>query len=113
MNFAVALHGVGDDKGGEAPLWKVITDRPLASEAYEELYAIYQNAKNRAGQGVLNVWLTADPDSVAARQLELARPSSSDASPMQSTFTSNCCRDMMPIRLCSVASNSFLAKPGD
>ena len=71
MNFAAALHGIGDDKGAQALLWKVVTDRPLAAEAYEELYAIYQKREeSERARGVLNVWLTADPDSVAAQQLE-------------------------------------------
>jgi Tfp pilus assembly protein PilF len=71
MNFAAALHGIGDDKGAQALLWKVVTDRPQASEAYGELYAIYQKREEpERATGVLNVWLTADPDSVAAQQLQ-------------------------------------------
>ena len=53
-------------------LWKVISDRPLASEAYEELYDIYQKRQEpERARGVLNVWLTADPDSVAAQQIQV------------------------------------------
>lgn len=72
MNFAVALHGIGDDTGAQSLLWKVISDRPLASEAYEELYAIYQKRQEpQRARGVLNVWLTADPDSVAAQEIQV------------------------------------------
>lgn len=72
MNFAVALHGIGDDTGAQSLLWKVVSDRPLASEAYEELYDIYQKRQEpERAQGVLNVWLTADPDSIAAQQIQV------------------------------------------
>lgn len=72
MNFAVALHGIGDDTGAQSLLWKVVSDRPLASEAYEELYAIYQKRQEpERARGVLTVWLTADPSSVAAQQVQV------------------------------------------
>jgi tetratricopeptide (TPR) repeat protein len=71
MNFAAALHGIGDDQGAQSLLWKVISDRPLATDAYEELYAIYQKREEpERAKGVMTVWLSADPDSIAAQQLQ-------------------------------------------
>lgn len=70
MNFAVSLHGIGDDTGAQSLLWKVVSDRPLAAQAYEELYAIYQKQQQpERARGVLKVWLTADPNSVAAQEI--------------------------------------------
>ena len=71
MNFAAALHATGDEQGAQALLWKVVSDRPLAAEAYEELYAIYQKRdETQRARGVLTVWLSADPDSAAAQRLQ-------------------------------------------
>lgn len=71
QNFAVALHGIGDDRGAEGLLWRVISDHPLAADAYEALYAIYQKRQEaERAKGVLSVWLSADPDSIPARQMQ-------------------------------------------
>ena len=71
QNFAVALHGTGDDRGAEALLWRVISDHPLAADAYEALYAIYQKRQEpERAKGALSVWLSVDPDSISAGQLQ-------------------------------------------
>ncbi|HEY2588734.1 MAG TPA: hypothetical protein VGI81_23530, partial [Tepidisphaeraceae bacterium] len=70
LGFAAALHAAGDEQGAQSLLWKVVTDRPLSAEAYEELYAIDQKLQEpQRARGVLTVWLTADPDSVPAQRL--------------------------------------------
>lgn len=71
MNFAAALHAMGDEQGAQSLLWKVVTDHPLIGEAYEELYAIDLKLEEpQRAKGVLTVWLTADPDSAAAQRLQ-------------------------------------------
>jgi len=71
LNFAAALHAVGDEKSAAALLWKVIRERPLVEQSYVELYALYDKQSDREqAQAVLTAWLTADPESAAAHQLE-------------------------------------------
>jgi tetratricopeptide (TPR) repeat protein len=70
LNFAAALHGIGDIAGAQSLLWKVIENRRLADYAYTLLYSIYkqQNQPDEAAR-VLAVWLAADPDNATAGRL--------------------------------------------
>jgi predicted Zn-dependent protease len=71
MNFAAALHASGDERGAQSLLWKLVSDRPLAADAYEELYAIDQKLEEpQRARGVLAVWLAADPDAIGAHRLQ-------------------------------------------
>jgi tetratricopeptide (TPR) repeat protein len=72
LNFAAALHAVGDDAGAESLLWDVIGNHRLAADAYTELYAIYEKANQPdEASRVLEVWLAADPDNTMAGRLKV------------------------------------------
>jgi predicted Zn-dependent protease len=71
LNFAAALHALGNDDGAQTLLWKLIGDRPFCQDAYVQLYDVYETRKDAQGAGkVLATWLTADPESAAARRAE-------------------------------------------
>ena len=71
LNFAGALYAGGDADNAESLLWKVMSDHPMAGEAYLELYAIYQKQGNAdQAHRVISAWLSADPDNPSARRLQ-------------------------------------------
>lgn len=71
LNFAAALHDMQNDRGAQTLLWKLIADRPFCHEAYLRLYDLYAARKEgEQARKVLSTWLTADPQSVAARRAE-------------------------------------------
>jgi len=69
LNFAAALHAMGDDDGSRSLLRKLAEERPFCADAYQELYAIHEKRGEMelAGRVVAN-WNWADPDSTAARR---------------------------------------------
>lgn len=71
LGFASALHALSNDDGAQTLLWKLIADRPFCEEAYTELYELDEQRKDAPeARKVLITWLSADPQSVAARRAE-------------------------------------------
>jgi tetratricopeptide (TPR) repeat protein len=65
---AVAGRGAGDDAAFESVLWKLLSDWPGYSNAYEALYAYHASrGADASAVKVLGAWLAADRDNVAAR----------------------------------------------
>lgn len=71
LAHADALRSKGDSNRFEQALWKLISDRPTFDDAYERLFAFYdENADKSRGERLLSTWLGNDPGSVSARILQ-------------------------------------------
>jgi tetratricopeptide (TPR) repeat protein len=71
LTYAQAVRDGGDSQKFEQILWKLISDRPGYEDAYASLFRYYM-VNNAGGQArkVLDTWLSAEPNSVAARLLQ-------------------------------------------
>jgi tetratricopeptide (TPR) repeat protein len=71
LSFSSALREAGQDQPAESLLWKVISDRPLLSDGYLELYALCEkHEEHDKAASVLSLWLSADPNSIWPARLQ-------------------------------------------
>ncbi|HEY7089662.1 MAG TPA: tetratricopeptide repeat protein, partial [Tepidisphaeraceae bacterium] len=73
LEYAIALQRQGNGPRFEQLMWKLLSDRPRFGAGYLTLLAYFgQNHDDQRAWDLTNRWLTADPNSIAARLQQCA-----------------------------------------